>query len=244
MVWLVAHRGGAALEMENTQKAFDRALKYPVDGLECDLQLSKDGVPLLFHDRSLYKFNLAQKRLKSYTFDEIRQFKIQPYRQWQISGQDILSYQAFLKRYKNQSKLFIEIKSRKGDRIDGTTNQLLKAMLKTHGQEKPKAQTVFMSFDHDLMKKVHLQLPKYQHIQLAEDPRELKSKYLDEYFGVGLPLQKVNLQLVSKYHQRGLKVLVYTCNGPRQLKKMKEAGVDIIVSDRPDWLVSAWESLN
>lgn len=244
MTWLVAHRGGAALEMENTERAFDRACEFPVDGLECDLQLSKDGVPLLFHDRSLFKFKLAEQRIKNFTWHELQNFKTQTYKKWKISGEFFLSYERFLERYNKQSRLFIELKSRVGDRVDGTSEKLLKAVLKVHHKNKPSKKTIFMSFDATLMKQAHEKLSAYQHIQLAEDPEDLKQKYLDDFFGIGLPLQKVNPSIVDKFQKRGLKVLVYTCNGPRQLKMMKKCGVDIIVSDRPDWLTQAWSGLS
>ena len=243
MVWLVAHRGGAALEMENTKKAFDRALTYPIHGLECDLQLSKDDTPILFHDRSLYKFKLFNKRLKQFEWKEIQKFRPQSYRKWKVSGKDIMSYEEFLGYYRKQSKLFIELKSRKSDRVDGTSQKLLQAILKVHQKRKPTRETVFMSFDAALMKQVQKELPVYNHIQLAEDPDELSKKYLNEFYGVGLPLQKINPKIVNRLHARGLKVLVYTCNGPRQLAKVKLAKVDIVVSDKPDWISQSWGGL-
>jgi glycerophosphoryl diester phosphodiesterase len=45
-----AHRGGAGLTPENTMTAFDRGLAHGADGLEFDVHLSKDGVPVIIHD--------------------------------------------------------------------------------------------------------------------------------------------------------------------------------------------------
>ena len=49
----IAHRGGAGLRPENTIAAFDHAAALGVDGLECDVHLSRDGVPVVFHDDTL-----------------------------------------------------------------------------------------------------------------------------------------------------------------------------------------------
>jgi len=49
----IAHRGGARLRPENTMAAFDHACALGVDGLECDVHLSRDGVPMVFHDLTL-----------------------------------------------------------------------------------------------------------------------------------------------------------------------------------------------
>src|SRR5919106_970937 len=48
-----AHRGGAALAPENTIQAFDNAARLGADGLELDVRLSRDGVVVVHHDRTL-----------------------------------------------------------------------------------------------------------------------------------------------------------------------------------------------
>jgi glycerophosphoryl diester phosphodiesterase len=48
-----AHRGGAGLAPENTMAAFDRAVALGADGLELDVRLSRDGVVVVHHDRTL-----------------------------------------------------------------------------------------------------------------------------------------------------------------------------------------------
>jgi glycerophosphoryl diester phosphodiesterase len=48
-----AHRGGAKLAPENTMAAFANGLALGSDGLECDVHLSRDGVPVVIHDKTL-----------------------------------------------------------------------------------------------------------------------------------------------------------------------------------------------
>lgn len=52
---LIAHRGYAAAYPENTLPAFEAAVKAGVRYLECDVQLSSDLVPVLFHDLTLQR---------------------------------------------------------------------------------------------------------------------------------------------------------------------------------------------
>lgn len=49
----IAHRGGAGLWPENTLEAFERAIAAGADGIELDVHLSCDGVPVVHHDESL-----------------------------------------------------------------------------------------------------------------------------------------------------------------------------------------------
>src|SRR5262245_32686459 len=48
-----AHRGGSALAPENTMAAFDNGLALGADGIELDVRLSRDGVVVVHHDRTL-----------------------------------------------------------------------------------------------------------------------------------------------------------------------------------------------
>ena len=49
----VGHRGASGYAPENTLPAYDLALRLGANGIELDLQLTKDGVPVVLHDRSL-----------------------------------------------------------------------------------------------------------------------------------------------------------------------------------------------
>jgi glycerophosphoryl diester phosphodiesterase len=48
-----AHRGGAKMAPENTMVAFENGLSVGADGLELDVRLSRDGIPVVFHDPTL-----------------------------------------------------------------------------------------------------------------------------------------------------------------------------------------------
>ena len=50
---MFAHRGGSALGPENTLAAFDLGIRVGADGLELDVHLSADGVPVVHHDATL-----------------------------------------------------------------------------------------------------------------------------------------------------------------------------------------------
>jgi len=52
-VTVIAHRGGSKLRPENTMAAFDHAASLGVDGIECDVHLAADGVPVVIHDPTL-----------------------------------------------------------------------------------------------------------------------------------------------------------------------------------------------
>ncbi len=66
-----AHRGGSALAPENTIAAFDRGLALGADGLELDVHLSRDGVVVVHHDRTLERTTNLAGPVASRTADEL-----------------------------------------------------------------------------------------------------------------------------------------------------------------------------
>lgn len=81
----IAHRGGADLWPENTLEAFARAIEIGVDGLEFDIQLSKDGTLVVHHDATLktdatrFKGTFLQKpaaRIDSLSLSELQAYDV------------------------------------------------------------------------------------------------------------------------------------------------------------------------
>ncbi|MHC9161706.1 MULTISPECIES: glycerophosphodiester phosphodiesterase [Exiguobacterium] len=75
---IYAHRGYSANYPENTLSAFEAALPY-VDGIELDVQLSKDGRLVVIHDETVDRTTNGTGWVKDMTLQELRQLKIDGY---------------------------------------------------------------------------------------------------------------------------------------------------------------------
>ena len=71
---LIAHRGYAKHFPENTLVAFAAALDSGAHYIETDIQLSKDGVPVLFHDNDMMRMCGIKGAIHNYTWSELQQF--------------------------------------------------------------------------------------------------------------------------------------------------------------------------
>src|SRR5512146_2345584 len=69
---IFAHRGANREAAENTRTAFDKALRYPIDGIETDVQLSRDEVAVLWHDRDLKKLDLPGKHIDDFDHAQLQ----------------------------------------------------------------------------------------------------------------------------------------------------------------------------
>ena len=68
---IFAHRGGAGLAPENTIEAFDRGLALGADGIELDVRLSRDGIVVVHHDRTLDRTTNQCGNVADFTADEL-----------------------------------------------------------------------------------------------------------------------------------------------------------------------------
>ncbi len=70
--FLVAHRGDQACATENTLAAFSTAARASAYFLECDIQFTKDFVPLVLHDNWLGKVNIGSTaKASQLTYSEL-----------------------------------------------------------------------------------------------------------------------------------------------------------------------------
>ena len=73
---IVSHRGGAASWPENSARAFRESLTLGVDQIEFDVQLSADGVPVVFHDETLERVTGTPGPLAARTLAELRTLRL------------------------------------------------------------------------------------------------------------------------------------------------------------------------
>lgn len=71
-----AHRGASAYRLENTIEAFEEALKKGSDGIELDVQCTKDGVLVIYHDLSLYRLTGKKLLINEIDSEKVFQFRL------------------------------------------------------------------------------------------------------------------------------------------------------------------------
>lgn len=69
---LIAHRGASAYELENTLEAFELARAQQADGIEFDVQRTRDGELVVFHDEDLKRLANRSERIEASTWDTLR----------------------------------------------------------------------------------------------------------------------------------------------------------------------------
>ncbi len=106
----IAHRGYSGKFDENTMLAFKKAIEYKADGIETDVQLSKDGIPVLIHDEILDRTTNGRGFVKDYTLNELKIFRTRSMPKIQALKDDALEELEFLKSNKSGEGKNIENK--------------------------------------------------------------------------------------------------------------------------------------
>lgn len=73
---IFAHRGASAERPENTLAAFRRALALKVDGIELDVHVTRDGVPVVFHDDDLRRLTGEPGRIAARSWREVQRLRV------------------------------------------------------------------------------------------------------------------------------------------------------------------------
>ena len=104
-----AHRGASEYAPENTMLSFYTGMFMGANGIETDVQMTKDGVLVLFHDDTIMRMTGAEGGVPDYTLEELRVFSFE-----KNGLQDkIVVFEDFLKQFGWRDITFaIEIKQR------------------------------------------------------------------------------------------------------------------------------------
>ena len=73
---IIAHRGASAVAPENTIAAFEAAIAAGADGIEFDVRLTRDGVPVVIHDETLYRTHGVRRRVGDMTLSELNKSNV------------------------------------------------------------------------------------------------------------------------------------------------------------------------
>jgi glycerophosphoryl diester phosphodiesterase len=242
--WIVAHRGARQEAPDNTRSAFDVAVACGVEGIECDVQLTVDGVPVLYHDRTLAKVGGGRRRVADHTLRELRSLDWGGWFDPSFSGEPVMTLEEALRRYGRRTSLFIEIKSRPRDRAGGRHLDLTRvvvALLRRHLPRERLRETVFLlSFDGEVLDRAAAEEPHWNYVLNVKSPPAFRSGGLPRQarlFGCNLPVKNLTPSFAERARRRGLKVLTYACNVPLQVRRALDCGADVIMTDNPRWLV-------
>lgn len=233
---IFAHRGANREAAENTRTAFDRALAYPIDGIETDVQLTRDGVAVLWHDRFLDKLGMKDRRIDDFDHAELRAMDFAAHFAGAEKSEGVMSLREFLDAYRTRCRLLLEIKNRdweSAERHEAKVRQTLELVGAANGDR-----VLVSSFNLDSLVYAHRIAPQFPLVFNLEPEHDaaFAREVLDAHsflYGLCVYIATLDESMVGAVRERGKRIAVYTCNSDEQIDRALALGVDILISDVP-----------
>jgi len=228
----IAHRGGALETVENTRLGFEYAVGLGFTYLETDIQVTRDGVAVLFHDDRLDRTTDARGRVSDMTWAQLR-------RVGTPAGCDqIMRLDEALEHFPTQ-RFNLDLK------CAGAIEPFCDVLTATGAFDR----VIVASFSDARLAIVRRRFgPR---LATAAGPREITHAVAAARAGRGFPSAPLALQvpvdvqlgpgrlpvatlgLVSAAHRHGVHVHVWTVSDEDTIIRLLDIGVDGIMTDRP-----------
>src|ERR1044071_2487552 len=108
---IIGHRGASAVAPENTMAAFREAIAVGADGIEVDVRLARDGVPVVIHDGTLRRTGGLAQRVADLTWSEIAKVDVGSWFAQSFANETVSSLEELFRLFKsNDLTLYLEMK--------------------------------------------------------------------------------------------------------------------------------------
>jgi glycerophosphoryl diester phosphodiesterase len=242
---IIGHRGASARAPENTLVAFDAAIEDGADGIEFDVRLASDDVPICIHDSSLLRTVQFNRMVGEFDSETLSKFYAGNWfnDRYPKRANDYFVFEPIptlaqvFERYDSQY-LYVEMKCEEPSR-QATLARAVVELTRTHGLAD---RVIIKSFALDSLREVKRLAPEIRTAALfgRSWPRPLMpaSKIIAEAARCGADEISLHHSLLRKAtveaaHRRGFKVLVWSVTGSVWLRRALALNLRAVITDHP-----------
>ncbi|MDO5423785.1 MAG: glycerophosphodiester phosphodiesterase [Eubacteriales bacterium] len=227
-VW--AHRGASGYAPENTLEAFELAAKQGADGVELDIQLSKDGELVVMHDETVDRVTDGRGRVQDFTVKELKELRVlhPDYQDARIPT--LAEVYELLKPY--GIEINVEVKT--GIYFYPGIEEKALELARRMGMED---RIWYSSFNHATVVRLKELEPSVRTGILYADGWLRPWEYAKEIGADALHPALYNMQFpgyLEESRRLGLRTHVWTVNEEDYMEKLAKAGVEAIITNYPD----------
>jgi glycerophosphoryl diester phosphodiesterase len=214
-----------------------------VDSIEVDVQLSKDGIPVVIHDFTLDRTTNGAGYVKYKTFAELRELDAGGWFSKKFMGEKIPSLEEVLALTKDKNILLnIELKTA-GEMYEGYERVIADLVKRYKMEEK----VYLTSFDHEVIRNIKKLKTKIRTGLIIEGNPVLLTEQLAEAGADILSIKADYLtpKIIRKMFKKNIKIITWTVNDPIQIQHTlllsKKIGICTNYPDRLEALKSTME---
>ncbi|MGL4847811.1 MAG: glycerophosphodiester phosphodiesterase [Clostridium sp.] len=226
----LAHRGYSYKYPENTMIAFKKAVEFGADGMEFDVQRSKDGHLVIIHDETLERTTTGKGYVKDYTLEELKKLDAGIKFDESFKGEEIPTLEELLEYVQDKNLVLnIEIKNSIVD-YEGIEEEVYK-VLKKYNMEK---NIIVSTFNHYSAKRCK-EINKNIKVGVLYDACIYKPYDYVEMLkldAIHPEYHSVTKEIAEECIKRNIDINVYTVNLEEDMQKLKEISVNSIITNK------------
>ncbi len=227
---IIAHRGASYEAPENTKSSFQQAFDLNVDFIELDVQLTSDGVVVVFHDDTILRTtnSTLDNRIIDHTLKEIKQFDAGKWFGSSYAKEEIPTLEEVLDMRRGSTSIMIELKPESGTERDLAmkVGHILADRNETKG-------IMIGSFNLDSLMVIKENFPDYPLISICEEPEEVEQAKLFPSEYIAMDGYLVSENVIAEMTKAGKKVWVFTVNSPALARALTQWGANGLITDNP-----------
>lgn len=227
-----AHRGFSGKYPENTILAFQKAIDAGADGIELDVQLTKDNVVVIIHDETIDRTTNGKGYVADYTYEELSKFDASYIYREKMGFNKIPTLKEYFELVKNLDFITnIELKTGINEYL-GIEEKVFE-LIKEYKLEK---RVIISSFNH------------FSILRMKKIAPELKCGFLSEDWlinaGVYTASHKVECfhprfntlvpEVITELKKNNIEINTWTVNNEEDIKYLIDKKIDILIGNYPD----------
>ena len=241
-VKIISHRGANRYAPQNTLPAFQKAFELGTDGIETDVHLTRDGVPVICHNYTIDGLSNGKGAIREMTLEQFKSYDFGFYFSDKFTDTSAPTLEELLALCRDYDFEILNIELKPSKENDFSVVKKTIDMVKEYGLYD---KLLISSFS------VHML------IEAQKQDRTCKTAFLyspekKDFHRVGRRVEKfareinasalhpnemlVSRQSVERAHNEGLVVNAWTVNRKSNILRLAEYGVDGLITNKPDYV--------
>jgi len=253
---IIGHRGASAVAPENTLAAFARAFDDGADGIELDVRLARDGLPVVIHDANLRHTSGRKAKVGNLTSARLSEIDVgswfnrahHRFARLQYSRQTVPALDDVFRLLRNQSRkdfvVYIEMKTCRTPSLNAA---LARAVVEATSRHELHKQTVVISFNLAAVAKIK-ELDASIRTGALFGPRQRAIRSVKTIVEAALTSGASEIllhrliatpRMVGRARASDLYPVVWTVDDPKWLGRASRCGIHALITNNPARMIEA-----
>ena len=227
--YVIGHRG-SGYAIENTFEAVEKANDYGSDFAEIDIQLSKDGIPIVYHDTTMSRLSHVSTSVSQMTAQQFEDTTLQ-YENYTAQPTTLEHLIQKMQDHHFNIKLLIEFKA-DPENYREMVNQVVKIVNQYHMG----SQTMFMSLHYPTVSYLHHLYPEWWigyciYGSIGDIDASIWNMDIDF---LAIEENRASTSLIQKAISQMIPIYIWTVDNEKKMKQYLDMGVSGIITNAPD----------